>query len=114
MHVGNDSQWGLISLCTEFWEREKKGIPITDMDAAFAGLNLPQTDTPAFWQELVARAERTQSAREMGNAYFLAAWGLKRIHAVTKAKKMKAQFTALCKGNADLARVLKRDFRGGM
>lgn len=110
MHLGNDWQWGLISLCTEFWKSEQEGNPITDMDSHFEAFKMPSTMAVTFWEELVKRTKKTNDDRQIGNAYFLAAWGLERIHATTEAKKMKAQFTALCKGNADLARVLKRDF----
>lgn len=117
MHVTvnpSTSQWMLLSLCKEFWKRDQKGKSISNMDAVFAelALDMPKTTLPAFWLELVKRAQTTNNSREIGNAYFLAQWGLNRIHAVGESRRMQASLDALRKGDAELARVLKADLGG--
>lgn len=107
-----NSHWVLLSLCKEFWKRDQKGKSISNMDAVFAelALDMPKTTLPAFWLELVRRAKTTHKSREMSNAYFLALWGLNRIHATGEAKKLQADWQALCKENAELRRFWKVDF----
>lgn len=117
MHITantQNSQWMLLSLCKEFWKRDQKGKSISNMDAVLAdlALDMPKTTLPAFWLELVKRAQTTNNSREIGNAYFLAQWGLARMRAIGEAHKMQACLDALRKEDAELARVLKADFGG--
>lgn len=114
MQVGRNSQWILLTLCQQMIWREEQGKPITnaEIDNLLAKMGMPKTTLPAFWLELVKRTQPTHNPREIGNAYFLAQWGLARMRATGEAYKMQLALDALRKGDAELARVLKADFVG--
>lgn len=114
MQIGRNSQWILLTLCKQVYWRGERGKPITNaaIENLLAKMGMPPVTLPAFWLELVKRTQPTHNPREIGNAYFLAQWGLNRIHAVGESRRMQASLDALRKGDAELARVLKADFGG--